>query len=416
MDSIVKEAGFTFFILSLRYVAHCVGADARMFPLRTRFHMKAYKGKSSSRRGQTLGLAVLGVVAALGAIWFFVVAKSRASQGSSTNKPLHNKLGMDTSPLVEKSSSLERKEIDGVDVLLERPSTPKGILFVGHGCHHTNTDWWPSTPGICPECIGLPEEQAIVKMALTEFELMVVAISSVDRSSKCWGGTDGPRVAKVLTTLENEIMASSSDKQNIHVLAFGASSGGSFVGRKLISAMKAIGRPLDGFIAQIAAPDCRKDLPQQKGGPFPISAYITMNKDEGSDEFVKVIVEDLQRQEYHAKHIRLPPLPLKGTFFHDRIPEYSVEKSKAMILALERSSYMVVDNDNNYLAFDPRSSQWRDVLREHVACPPDCLEPDESPVSEVLNVAWGMHEMTREGVHEAIAFILKELVDRGSPR
>ena len=186
------------------------------------------------------------------------------------------------------------------------------------------------------------------------------------------------------------------------------------MGRKLISAMKAAGRPLDGFIAQIAAPETRKELPKEKGEPFPIATFVTMDRDKGTDELVNEVVLDLQRQGYPAKHIRLPPLPLTDSFFHDRMPEYSEEKSKTMVQALERQSYTHVENGQNYLYFDPRGSKWRDVLRKYVACPPDCLNMDQSAVSEVLNTAWGMHELSRDGVQESIAFILREHADKGS--
>ncbi|CAB9524171.1 expressed unknown protein [Seminavis robusta] len=362
-------------------------------------------------RAKALGMAILAfaIVCAVLATkpMPIVTAESFTEQRSGDSKA-----EFDLSPVEkEETSSVQRREIGGVSVLMERPANPKGILFVAHGCHHNAEDWWPSTPDVCPECIGLPEELAIVKMAL-EFELAVVAVSSDDRVSKCWSGTDGPIVAKVLTALEEEILETDQESK-VPILAFGASSGGGFVGRKLIKSMRKLGRDLDGFIAQIAAPDSRSELPKERGEhPFPIATFITMNRDVGSDEHVREIVEGLQQEGHPAKHTRLPPLALSHTFFQDRIPHYTLEQSKTMTQALRKSNFL--DESTFELNKDPRRSTWRDVLKEHVACPPDCLVADQSPVSEVMNVAWGAHEMARDGVRESIAFILREHAQQGT--
>eukprot|EP00978_Attheya_sp_CCMP212_P030365 scaffold111402_cov45-Attheya_sp.AAC.2 len=102
------------------------------------------------------------------------------------------------------------------------PMEVKGILFLAHGCHHSMTDWWPKSDETCPECIGLPEEVAIVKIALQELHFVVVAISSLDRAqSRCWSQKDGPIVAKILLDMQAYF-------GSIPLFAFRASSGGFF--------------------------------------------------------------------------------------------------------------------------------------------------------------------------------------------
>ena len=91
-------------------------------------------------------------------------------------------------------------------------------------------------------------------------------------------------------------------------------------------------------------------------------------------------------------------------FFHDRIPGYTLEESKAMVGALRAANYL--DPQTHSLVDDPRQSNWRDVLRAHVPESKDNFVADESPVSEVMNVARAMHELSRDGVKEAIDFIL----------
>jgi hypothetical protein len=53
----------------------------------------------------------------------------------------------------------------------------------------------------------------------------------------------------------------------------------------------------------------------------------------------------------------------------------------------------IIDNDTMLLA-DPRTTRWRDALSGAVIkLGADTLEKDRSPISEVLNVAWAMHEL-----------------------
>jgi hypothetical protein len=49
---------------------------------------------------------------------------------------------------------------------------------------------------------------------------------------------------------------------------------------------------------------------------------------------------------------------------------------------------------NGMLADDPRRTGWRTVLLPHIPSSIDSLVADESPVSEVLNAAYAMHEFT----------------------
>ena len=57
---------------------------------------------------------------------------------------------------------------------------PCGVLFVAHDCGNSHTDWFEKSSD-CPECIGLPEERAIVETAY-ERNFAVIAASSYDRN------------------------------------------------------------------------------------------------------------------------------------------------------------------------------------------------------------------------------------------
>jgi hypothetical protein len=66
------------------------------------------------------------------------------------------------------------------------------------------------------------------------------------------------------------------------------------------------------------------------------------------------------------------------------------------------------DNSHHlqFLRNDPRRSDWRSVLAPFAASMGDSMVADKSALSEVLNVAWGMHEMSRDLVKESFEFIL----------
>ncbi len=51
------------------------------------------------------------------------------------------------------------------EVLWQVPPSPRGTLFIAHGCSHAAHDWWPASPA-CPHCLGLPEEMAQTQQAL----------------------------------------------------------------------------------------------------------------------------------------------------------------------------------------------------------------------------------------------------------
>lgn len=76
------------------------------------------------------------------------------------------------------------------------------------------------------------------------------------------------------------------------------------------------------------------------------------------------------------------------------------ETSKAMAAALRRAEML---DASGYLREDPRASDWRDVLAPMAKT--DGLQPDKSPLSEVLNVAYALHELSADGFEEDVAWL-----------
>ena len=195
---------------------------------------------------------------------------------------------------------------------------------------------------------------------------------------------------------------SESEPQTLPLIAFGASSGGHVVSQ-LDTALVAAGGRLDGFIAQIAP------APTGEGERSCLCRiFITMNRDRRVDQSVTEAVKVLeQNTDFAIRHTRLEDLKIHDSFFTDRIgPEYyPPDLSKRMANALKKFGFL--DETAGKLIQDPRQSDWRQALHPLVQdTTKDSLQSDESPISEVLNVAYGKHEMTRDGVGEALDFCL----------
>ena len=350
-----------------------------------------------AKNAKTFGFLLISVLG----IFPFMMRRGHGTTGSnnSTSTPLERAPPM----------PLERTDILGVNVLMQRPAqqyAPQGIFFVGHGCSHSHTDFWPANPEVCPECLGLPEDAAIVEMALHEFHFVVVAFSSVNRDSKCWALSEGERVGNVLGKVQELLHGENTKGPRIPIIAFGASSGGKLVGGSLVEAVERTeAKKLDAFISQISAPEPRTHRKQDQH-ELPIAVYITMNRDKRTEQQAEEIVRSLKEEKHYARHLRVDSLPITESFFSDRITTITLEQSTAMVKALEQAHYL--DPQTKQLVGDPRETKWRDVLRPHAPAS-DTFVADESPISEVMNVAWAEHEMTRDGVEEAIQYILLKL-------
>ena len=117
---------------------------------------------------------------------------------------------------------------------------PKGALLALHGCHHSAKDFFANNTK-CTECRGLAQEMVITRTALNK-GYVVIAISSF---GTCWSkDIDAPRVKAVLDVFFNDTALS-----HLPLYAFGASSGGSFVGMLPQLELK---QKLSGLIIQIA--------------------------------------------------------------------------------------------------------------------------------------------------------------------
>jgi len=280
---------------------------------------------------------------------------------------------------------------DPIELLWQRPSGDvRAVVVLLHGCAHQATDWWPREH--CGHCLGLPEEVTIVRTVLRR-GFAGMAVTSADRMSGCWTKYDIPRVEAAVAHMYREEGLS----EDVPLYAFGASSGGAFVGH--IAKSAALRGKLRCRIPQImavpGASSFSAQLPngEQATWPAPPTLFIHMPRDGRTAGRVTQALRELWDGGIVAAELHCDPQPITADFFSSRMDNVSAAQSRAMADALRQRGIL---NESGYLVEDPRAgNDWRAVLAE-TGVPQaleDTLEPDGSRLSEEFNLAAAKHEM-----------------------
>lgn len=321
------------------------------------------------------------------------------------------------------------------------PDVVEGIFFVAHGCKHSATDWFPrptkendssSSSSNTPDFWGLPEERAIVQMA-RERGLLVVAVSSLDRKQKCWKKSDGARVAKVLTKMVEHVRSnnsssststskkwafmkksSSSSKmsQPVPIYGMGSSSGADMVGWILPTTLHSATsttatrkKKKDPTLLELNGAIMQNKMPKSFYDKEIPAAYITLPNDGELATNLDAYVAH-ERKGRPTKRIHLSPYIIGPSYFHDRIPDtISISVSEQIYQQLRQAGLVI---GKGILVEDPKVTrpQWAGLIAPLVAGIEDSLIPDASAIYEVLNVAYGHHQTTRDGVAEALDWLM----------
>eukprot|EP00416_Gambierdiscus_australes_P025496 CAMPEP_0171066192 /NCGR_PEP_ID=MMETSP0766_2-20121228/7280_1 /TAXON_ID=439317 /ORGANISM="Gambierdiscus australes, Strain CAWD 149" /LENGTH=339 /DNA_ID=CAMNT_0011522347 /DNA_START=48 /DNA_END=1067 /DNA_ORIENTATION=+ len=293
----------------------------------------------------------------------------------------------------------ERVGDGDIEVLWQRPlgEIVKGLLFVAHGCNHQATDFFThigkdgwELPGCKSSnfgtCLGLPEERQLVQTARKRGYL-VVAVSS--GFSTCWSFHDTQRVERALRhVLEKEGLSPNSTP----VLATGASSGGSFMGPLAEGALRV---QLRCVAPQISDADFEAFVP---------AIFVHMPRDQRTAERVQRRLEELRSRGSRVAELRVEPVAVDVALLSKAVAS---EQAKALVRALKESGHLDADG---LLLRDPRLSNWRGALRTLALALGDSLVADESPIAEMLNVAWAKHELVGRYTDQILDFCEKELV------
>ncbi len=279
------------------------------------------------------------------------------------------------------------------------PQQPiKGIVLLAHGCSHSATDWWPKSSS-CESCIGLPIERTIVEEALRN-GYIAVAQSSHNRKRKCWDSADSPRVVVAL----QHLIAKFNLPSNIFVHLLGASSGGGFVGKLALQTLREGIIPLKIASAVVQVMSLRIEPHKNSNQKIPGILFVHMERDTYTSEAISEIMSS--KPIPTLKEIVASPLPLVDTYFYDHGKHLNKEDSTKLVRAFIDEGF--VDRNTKHLKEDPRGSDWRRVA--HKTLPDliplyDSMVADQSGISELLNVAWAMHEITDEQIIQTFQFM-----------
>jgi len=269
---------------------------------------------------------------------------------------------------------------------------PKGALLALHGCHHNAKDFFANNTK-CTECRGLAQEMAITRTALSK-GYVVIAISSF---GTCWSkDIDAPRVKAVLDVFFNDTALS-----HLPLYAFGASSGGSFVG--ILPQLK-LKQRLSGLIIQIApgpTVESKREL-----AAYPPTVFSHMPRDGRTAEFVASSIQEFRKAGVRVIESRLEPRAVEDGFFYQHSFGKITEDESAALRATLRSFNLLDKNDK--LTEDPRlfDEDHVEMLKRH-APEWDSLLADKSDIRELLNVAYAMHELSAEHFAHDFAWLTR---------
>ena len=308
---------------------------------------------------------------------------------------------------VAKGWNAERRLIgdDKIEAIWEGPAAeneagefeatkPKGALLALHGCHHSAKDFF-ATNTKCSQCRGLAQEMAITRTALNR-GYVVLAISSL---GTCWSkDIDAPRVQAVLDVFYNDTALS-----DLPLFAFGASSGGSFVGA--MPQMQLTPKAA-GLIIQIAPGPTASGVGGDVLADYPPTVFSHMPRDARTAEFVAASITDFRDAGVRMIESRLEPRAIDdGYFYEQSFGRISEEESAAMVASLR--SFNLIDAQG-LLTEDPRAFDDDHIVMLKRHAPEwDSLLADQSDTRELLNVAFATHELSAQDFSKNFAWLVR---------
>mmetsp|Transcript_3666 Transcript_3666/g.6426 ORF Transcript_3666/g.6426 Transcript_3666/m.6426 type:complete len:366 (-) Transcript_3666:1311-2408(-) len=339
------------------------------------------------KRNLAVGVSLIVLV-----LFLFALLSHHGSTSSTESARRAQRPPSFTTPAFGHSNGIQKVLLNS-EVVYHIPAVgqARAVLFIAHGCSHSAADFGRVSKS-CPTCNGLPEELKMVQYAL-ENNYAVIAMDSSDRSSKCWNLADVPEVVKVLDFFMTQEQPSLKDKK---VVAIGISSGGSLLSH-LVEAL-----PLAAISVQVAHLSSHAISNLNSGSrewKHPPSLLIYMQ----SPAAKTTEIETLRQNGIQAEMIQAQKLPITALYFTRRISGFPPRLSRSIYTALKENAFI---DEQGYLVSDPRRSDWRKIVKgalegvDHT----DTLRPDQSAISEVLNVAYCYHEITAEHMTETFEF------------
>ena len=286
--------------------------------------------------------------------------------------------------------------IEETQVVWQVPSasllvTPKAILFLAHGCNGRAAFFWDKSTD-CAECLGLPEERVIVMHALAK-GYAVIAISS---TRECWSISSDK--AKVMSILSFWI----KDKglEGLPIVALGASSGGFFV--------SALARDykFEAIVIMISEGLFHK---MKIGRNYPPTLFVHMVKDKRRASLIRNAIDMLRSKGIDTNEIKCYPLIITPEYF-TKIPGLDSMTSHRIYKVFKETG--VIGHDN-LMRLDGRAMNWMMPLKERQVMPDNYYKLWDMHVQELLNLAYGFHEMTSIQSNEIFEWLGSQMLKQG---
>merc|ERR1712008_5381 len=237
-------------------------------------------------------------------------------------------------------------------------------------------------------CLGLPEEVRLRQTARKRGYL-VMAISGGTGRQSCWSPrVDVHRAHEAI----QHVKSVEGLREDVPVLAIGASSGGAFAGH-LAAPLSAGGLPhLRCIVSQIMSTRHSKN----RGVP---TMFVHMPQDGRTAQAVSTDILRLEKENIRVAEIKVDPSPVTPELL---APCLGPDAAQDVVAALHRHGLV---NEQGFLELDSRARRWVRPVRHAIAGrSDDTLDPDESCISEILNVAWASHEFTSQHAGDMLDF------------
>ncbi|KAL4422484.1 hypothetical protein ABPG75_008681 [Micractinium tetrahymenae] len=301
------------------------------------------------------------------------------------------------------------------------PADPVGTFVFFHGCSHAASHSWPYDQASCPECLGLPEEVAHTKQALA-WGYAVLVPESFDTATGCFSSTGGACVNdqdEMPDLIQAFLKLSGLEGRPIY--AVGVSAGAAFASKlpKELALAGWTAFRISGVVSEVNAVEWTSwSLISSKGQlrypGFPPVAYVQMERDLATAAKIQANVPNLRRYGVNSDFVVAPSRPVNQSWFSDRSPVITPQQSSAIVAAMQQLGVL---DSNGWLRDDPRVGlknsssplyQWTQRLLAALPWLNDTSirpVPDQSDITEEMNVAYSWHEGIADYVRPCLAWL-----------
>ena len=302
-----------------------------------------------------------------------------------------------TPPLIPRSAVIQDTEV----FFLMPTTVAKGVLIFFHGCNHAGGQ----------DFFELPEDR-IVALAALNRGLAVLAPTSINRKTGCWGHADANHLNE--HQVVDKWMESVGLDAALPRMGMGASSGGAF----LFSVYQSLG--LSSIAPYVSGRGFTES--QLAAGNVPPTIFVHMAKDWHTADNVEESHAAMVKAGVAAEKVAIYPHGLTPELCSKRLPEFGDRRCQAFLRDVVAHVGLVDKTDYTVMA-SYQSGDWKGVMEKHKL---DAgLKPDTktkgvasttsfgghswlwASVEEEIAASFGVHEMTAEHRQRVLDFLMK---------